>query len=42
MVKEMARDRIGTPPASRIVRDRKEKSKQRKPTIRELLDIEIN
>jgi hypothetical protein len=37
-VKAMARERIGTPRASRVVPDRrKEKTAKHKPTIRELL-----
>jgi hypothetical protein len=41
MVKAMARERIGTPPALRIVPDRKKKNKKRekhKPTLGKLLD----
>jgi hypothetical protein len=41
MVKAMAREQIGTPPASRIVPDRKKKSKKsekHKPTLGKLLD----
>jgi hypothetical protein len=41
MVKAMARERIGTPPASRIVPDRKKKrkkSERHKPTLGKLLD----
>jgi hypothetical protein len=37
-VKELARERIGTPPPTQVVPDRKKKAKQRKPTMRELLD----
>jgi hypothetical protein len=37
-VKAMARDRIGTPPASRVVPDRKKRKKEKhKPTLEELL-----
>jgi hypothetical protein len=36
-VKAMARERIGTPKASRIVLDRKKKSEKHKPTLGELL-----
>jgi hypothetical protein len=38
IVKEMARERIGAPPASRIVPDRKKKIQEHKPTTRDLLD----
>jgi hypothetical protein len=41
MVKAMAREQIGTPPASRIVPDRKKKRKKgekHKPTLGKLLD----
>jgi hypothetical protein len=37
IVKEMARERIGAPPASRIVPDRKKKVQEQKPTTKELL-----
>jgi len=37
-VKELARERIGTPPSSRVVPDRKKKSERRKPKLGELLD----
>lgn len=40
-VKEMARDRIGTPPISRVVPDRKRKSKSAQkhvPKLDELID----
>ena len=38
-VKAMARERIGTPPGSRVVGDRKkEKSEKHKPTLGKLLD----
>ena len=39
-VKELARERIGTPPPERVVPDRKKKSKSRekhKPTMAKLL-----
>ena len=36
-VKEMARERIGTPKASRIVLDRKKKEEKHKPTLGEML-----
>jgi hypothetical protein len=38
IVKEMARERIGAPPASRIVPDRKKKVQEQKPTTKELLN----
>jgi hypothetical protein len=38
IVKEMARDRIGAPPASRVVLDRKKKAENHKPSTKELLD----
>ncbi|SPE45812.1 hypothetical protein SBA7_990020 [Candidatus Sulfotelmatobacter sp. SbA7] len=37
-VKAMARERIGTPKASRIVVDRKKKQEKYKPTLGELVD----
>lgn len=38
-VKAMARERIGTPPASRVVPDRKKKKTEKhKPTLGKLLD----
>jgi hypothetical protein len=40
-VKAMARERIGEPPSSRVVPDRKKKKKAKekhKPTLSELLD----
>jgi hypothetical protein len=36
-VKAMARERIGTPKASRVVIDRKKKEEKHKPTLGELL-----
>jgi len=38
IVREMARERIGTPPGSRVVPDLKKKVQTRKPTTKELLD----
>jgi len=38
-VKEMARERIGAPPASRVVPDRKKKKNEKhKPTVAKLLE----
>jgi len=37
-VKAIARERIGTPPASRVVPDRKKKKEKHKPTLGKLLD----
>jgi len=38
-VKAMARERIGTPPASRVIPDRKRTKKEKhKPTLGDLLD----
>lgn len=38
-VKEMARERIGTPPPTQVVPDRKKRTKEKhKPTLRKLLD----
>ena len=38
-VKAMARERIGTPPASRVVGDRKRRKKEKhKPTLEDLLN----
>ncbi|HZQ70666.1 MAG TPA: hypothetical protein VFA68_19205 [Terriglobales bacterium] len=40
-VKELARERIGIPPAARIVPDRKkEKAERHKPTLERLLEQE--
>jgi hypothetical protein len=36
-VKEMARERIGSPKASRIVLDRKKKEEKHKPTLAKIL-----
>ena len=39
VVKELARERIGTPPSSKVVPDRKKKTAlKHKPTLGELLD----
>jgi hypothetical protein len=38
IVKEMARERIGAPPPSRVVPDRKKKAQTHKPSTKELLD----
>jgi hypothetical protein len=38
LVREMARERIGAPPASRVVPDRKKKTQDHKPSTKELLD----
>jgi hypothetical protein len=38
-VKEMARERIGTPPPTQIVPDRKKRKREKhKPTLEKLLD----
>jgi hypothetical protein len=38
VVKEMARERIGTPPPTRVVPDRKKKAKEKhKPSLGDLL-----
>jgi hypothetical protein len=40
-VKAMAREQIGTPPAARVVPDRREKKTQKhKPTLRKMLEQE--
>lgn len=36
-VKELARERVGAPPAGRIVVEKKKKPEKRKPTLRDLL-----
>jgi hypothetical protein len=36
-VKTMAREQIGTPPASKVVPNRKKKSEKHKPTLEKLL-----
>jgi hypothetical protein len=39
VVKEMARERIGTPPPTQVVPDRKKRKKEKyKPTLGELLE----
>ncbi|HXY15404.1 MAG TPA: hypothetical protein VEI26_12960 [Terriglobales bacterium] len=37
-VKALARERIGMPPGSRVLDDRKRKPEKRKPTLQKLLD----
>jgi hypothetical protein len=37
-VKELARDRMGTPPAGRIVVEKKKKPERHKPTLGSLLN----
>jgi hypothetical protein len=37
-VKELARERIGAPPAARVVLDRRKKTQKHKPTLGKLLD----
>jgi hypothetical protein len=37
-VKEMARERVGTPPAGQVVLNRKEKPEKYKPTLDKLLN----
>jgi len=37
-VKEMARDRIGTPPPTQVVPDRKKKKEKHKATLGQMLD----
>jgi len=39
-VKELARERIGTPPAARVVPEKKQKSQKHKPTLGKLLEEE--
>jgi hypothetical protein len=34
----MAREQIGTPPASRVVPNRKKKTEKHKPTLEKMLD----
>jgi hypothetical protein len=36
-VKELARERVGAPPAGQIVVEKKKKPEKRKPTLRDLL-----
>jgi len=36
-VKELARERVGTPPAEKIVVEKKKKPEKHKPTLRKLL-----
>ena len=37
-VKELARERVGTPPAEKIVIEKKKKPEKHKPTLGRLLD----
>ena len=37
-VKELARERVGAPPAGKIVVEKKKKPEKHKPTLRKLLD----
>ena len=39
-VKEMARDRVGAPPAGKIVLEKKKKPEKHKPTLAKLLGEE--
>lgn len=39
-VKEMARERVGTPPAAKVVPDKKKKPEKHKPTLGQLLDAD--
>jgi hypothetical protein len=39
-VKELARDRVGAPPAGQIVVEKKKKPEKHKPTLGKLLDEE--
>jgi len=39
-VKELARERVGAPPAGRIVVEKKKKPEKHKPTLGKLLDSE--
>ncbi len=40
-VKEMARDRVGAPPAGKIVLEKKKKPEKYKPTLDKLLQDEV-
>ena len=37
-VKELARERVGTPPAEKIVPNRKKRPEKHKPTLRKMLE----
>jgi hypothetical protein len=39
-VKELARERVGSPPAEKIVVEKKKKAEKHKPTLGKLLDEE--
>jgi len=39
-VKELARERVGTPPSGKIVVEKKKKPEKYKPTLRRLLEPE--
>jgi hypothetical protein len=36
-VKELARERVGTPPAGRVIKNKKEREEKHKPTLGKLL-----
>jgi hypothetical protein len=40
-VKELARDRVGAPPAGQIVVEKKKKPEKHKPTLGKLLEEEV-
>ncbi|HTW56947.1 MAG TPA: hypothetical protein VMD99_02330 [Terriglobales bacterium] len=39
-VKELARERVGSPPAAKVVLEKKKKPEKHKPTLGRLLDLE--
>ncbi len=39
-VKELARERVGTPPAGKIIVEKKKKAEKHKPTLTKLLEQE--
>jgi len=41
-VKELARERVGTPPAEQVIENPKKKAEKYKPTLQKLLDSDSN
>jgi hypothetical protein len=39
-VKELARDRVGAPPAGQVIKNKKERAEKHKPTLGKLLSSE--
>lgn len=41
-VKELARERVGTPPSAQVIENPKKKGEKYKPTLQKLLDSDSN